>query len=185
MTEIGMPCNPLAPGSTDTSTNTASKVYEVTVTRALITFSGDVDVESTPLGVTVLSSGDLRLGHLFDHRFIYQIHDRAPKNVVKSLLGSKKDCIREVQIASAEYVMYLPKESSGMCKLMDGRLEEKAPDGAEGFARSTNFRLQLNLGATMVANLPAPQSELSGYSKFGRFIWRGTLYSTSQVMGLQ
>lgn len=180
-----MPCNPLAPGGSDTSSNTASKVNEVTFTKAFVAFSGDVNVESTPLGVTVSSPGDLRLGHLFDHRFIYQKKERAPKNVIRTLIGPKRDCIREAQAASAEYVMYLPKEASGTCKLMDGRLEDKVPDGAEGFGRSTNPRLQLKLGATMAANLPTPQSELSGHSKFGRFMWRGTVYSTSQVMGLQ
>ena len=109
-----MPCKPLAPGSTDTVPNTPSGVEEATVSIALATFGGEARIRSTAQTVEVTASGDLRLGHFFDYRHIYQRDDKMPKTIDSTSVGSRKDCIAVAQRASAPYVLYEPKDGGGV-----------------------------------------------------------------------
>ena len=165
------------------SSNSDSVVISFERSRASITFNGQVDI-TAPDGVPVFAvttgvPADLRLGHVFEYRTVF-LPVKSLKNVAQTCVVRGSIDQRRQKADPTRARAFIFKENEGT---LYGPGSSKVKSKGEVFLRSQDARLQLRGQLALVGMVPSPQSELSGTTSFGKFVWRGQLYETKEIEG--
>ena len=67
----------------------------------------------------------------------------------------------------------------GTCKFFKATTGK--PNAGGSYKVTPDQRLQLHSNIRVTGSVPTPQSELSGATAYGRFVWRGVVYQTDEV----
>jgi hypothetical protein len=170
----------LTSGSAQKTSNTGAKVVEFDLALGAVAFEGEIKVNRSPDGFSVTNSGTGTplLGHLFEYRQMYEwVAERPEGNPDYTARGNLDSCR---SVTSGGYT-FLTVTREGQCQFYSTATGK--PNAAGSYKLTAGVRLQLLPRVTVTATVPTPQSELSGATSFGRFVWRGAIYKTAEVDG--
>ena len=176
-----MICSLDSSGAVPRSSNTGSRLYEFDLTQGVVAFDGEIQVTSSATGYSVTSTVSPLplLGHVFEYRPIYEwTAERPERNPRLNFLGDPDVCRGYTQ---SGYNFLIAED--GRCKYYSATSGRPSALGSFKLTDATDLRLQLRPGIVVTGTVPTPQSELSGFSSFGQFVWRGTIYRTADVDG--
>ena len=166
--------------------NVGSKVHTLERAKVQSTFGGDVKIKSDgdtlSFGISASATGVPLLGHVFEFRSIYEQTASLTEVFLDSTIRGDFDSCSAEGLRKGFKAFSLQE---GECNFYTYGAGSLRSPKMTYYAISQKQRLQIRQGVTVHGAVPSPQSELSGSSSFGKFVWRGQVYDTAEIKGLK